>query len=688
MKILVFDRDENLKGPLKNILLAVHTEEIHGDNILNIRTTDYLEKGYRLAYKDKYGIWHEFIVKGLQETHAVTEPVIDAYCEASFYELLGDYIEDKRPQDVPANTALARALEGTRWEVGFVDDLGSNTTNFYHISAMEAVYKVAEVWGGEIKPRIVVAGNKITHRYIDLLTRRGADRGKRFEFGKDISDIARYVQDDDIKTALYGYGMGEILENGEYGRRIDFAELNDGKAYVEDLEAKEIWGRLNPDGTRSHVFGKVEFDAIEDPQELLEATIEELEKWSQPQISYEATVTDLKAYGYDHEGIELGDTVAVIDRGFPRELRIKARCIRYARDLIDETNNKITLGNFLPNFIDGELDQQRRLENIMARQGIWDRAKIIDSDGTINAQFINNIVDELNQKMNSQGGYVYVSEDGKGLITYDKPIDQDPTMAIQLLGGAFRIANSKLPNGEFDWRTFGTGGGFTADEFVAGVLRGGKVHFDLTNGTFLIGNSTEDYNFYFDGTTLKVRLGTGKTIEESLEDVDEAIQNAQGTADQANSKADGLQDDLIEYIDTTATAEELGEVLGALRDYKEMLDINDAEVENAKLEIADLLERVPAVELQLGEFIQSWIFLDTYVRMGEEGLLIQEINGQTGIRITTDRIDFLDGSGEPVAYITNQVMRINRGIFVDSAQIGEHKIETIDNGHTVFTWMG
>lgn len=673
MKILVFDRDENLKGPLKNILLAVHTEEIHGDNILNIRTTDYLEKGYRLAYKDKYGIWHEFIVKGLQETHAVTEPVIDAYCEASFYELLGDYIEDKRPQDVPANTALARALEGTRWEVGFVDDLGSNTTNFYHISAMEAVYKVAEVWGGEIKPRIVVAGNKITHRYIDLLTRRGADRGKRFEFGKDISGIARYVQDDDIKTALYGYGMGEILENGEYGRRIDFAELNDGKAYVEDLAAKEIWGRLNPDGTRSHVFGKVEFDAIEDPQELLEATIEELEKRSQPQISYEATVTDLKAYGYDHEGIELGDTVAVIDRGFPRELRIKARCIRYARDLIDETNNKITLGNFLPNFIDGELDQQRRLENIMARQGIWDKAKILDPDG-LSAQYLKDLVQVLNNELNAQGGYVYLTDDGKGLITYDKPIDQDPTMAIQLLGGAFRIANSKLPNGEWDWRTFGTGAGFTADEFVAGVLRGGKVHFDLTNGTFLIGNSTEDYILYFDGTTLKVRLSTGKTIEESLQDIQD--------------HADNLQDDLIDYKETTATAEELGELIASMNDYMAMLDIANIEVENAKLEIADLLERVPAVELQLGEFIQDWIFLDTFIRMGEEGLLIQEINGQTGIRITTDRIDFLDGAGEPVAYITNQIMRINRGIFVDSAQIGEHKIETVGDGHTVFTWMG
>ena len=33
-------------------------------------------------------------------------------------------------------------------------------------------------------------------------------------------------------------------------------------------------------------------------------------------------------------------------------------------------------------------------------------------------------------------------------------------------------------------------------------------------------------------------------------------------------------------------------------------------------------------------------------------------------------------------------MRINRGIFVDSAQIGEHKVETISDGHTIFTWMG
>lgn len=74
--------------------------------------------------------------------------------------------------------------------------------------------------------------------------------------------------------------------------------------------------------------------------------------------------------------------------------------------------------------------------------------------------------------------------------------------------------------------------------------------------------------------------------------------------------------------------------------------------------------------------------------MADEGILIQELNGSTGIRISKDRIDFLDGSGEPVAFITNQEMKINRGIFVETAQIGEHKIQTLAGGHTIFTWMG
>jgi len=77
--------------------------------------------------------------------------------------------------------------------VGIVDDLGINSVNFYHISAKEAVQKVAETWQGEIRTRVEVVGNKIVGRYVDLLARRGHDLGKRFIYTKDLISITKTV---------------------------------------------------------------------------------------------------------------------------------------------------------------------------------------------------------------------------------------------------------------------------------------------------------------------------------------------------------------------------------------------------------------------------------------------------------------------------------------------------------------
>jgi phage minor structural protein len=531
MKFLLFDRTETFIGHLKDVLSARHSEEINGEDILELNTLDTVEKGQRILYKDNQGYWHEFIIRGVDEVHDGQTVTRTVFAESSFYETIGDYVEDKRPYNVPANIALENALLTTRWEVGIVDDLGLNSTNFYHISAKEAVQKVAETWQGELRYRIEVSGNKITGRYVDLLASRGQDLGKRFAYTKDLISITKTVHRDDVITALYGYGKGEEIVDeegqptGGYGRRITFGEINGGKNYVENNDARLVWGRLNPDGTRSHVFGKVEFDDCEDPEQLLQLTTAKLEELSQPIISYEASVIDLKAFGIEHEGVELGDTVGVIDREFRPELRLKARVVKVTRDLLEPENTMIVLGNFIPSVVDSWNEQEQYINNFRSKQGVWDRSNIINDDGTINAQFLKNLVDELNTRMNALGGYVYLSEDGKGLITYDKPIDQNPTMAIQLLGGAFRIANSKLPNGEWNWRTFGDGNGFVADAFIGGLLKGGKVHFDLTNGTLLIGDSVEDYALFWDGSKLNIKGALHITPETTWEPVEEYTLN-------------------------------------------------------------------------------------------------------------------------------------------------------------------
>ncbi len=518
----IFDKDEEYICNLKNLITASHEEELNGKDILEFsilgsnKNADKLEKKGRVIYKDRLGDWKEFIIQRIEEEHNEEGLVIEVYCESSFYETFGDYIDDKRPQNVTADVALGVALAPTRWNVGRVDNLGINSTNFYHLSSKEAVHKIAEVWQGEIKTRVEVVGNRITRRYVDLLYQRGHNTGKRYEYNKDLHSIIRTVQEDDVITALYGYGQGEHIEETDgYGRRINFADVEWSKAKGDPIdkplgqkwlgieENKEIWGRNNPDGTKAHVFGKVDYDDIEEPEELIKTTWEEYKIRSQPRITYEGKVIDLKELkGKEHEGVGLGDTVAVIDKGFSPILRIIARVISHIQDLLNPANDEVVLGNFIDDVTSSLRKQGEYIDQFRGKQGVWDRSKIIGEDGNINAQYLENLIGEMNERLNSQGGYVYLSEDGKGLTTYNKPIDQNPTMAIQLLGGAFRIANRRKPNGEFDWRTFGDGDGFVADMIVAGVLQGGKVRFDLTNGTLFIGDSPDDYVLLFDGQDL------------------------------------------------------------------------------------------------------------------------------------------------------------------------------------------
>ena len=497
----LFDKNEKYIGNLQYVLEAKHLEEINGEDVLTLTTLDNrVEKGFRVVYRDKEGNWKEFIIKGIEEIKQPDGIIKSVYCESSFYETLGDYIEDKRPYNTTANIALERALEPTRWEVGIVDDLGINSVNFYHISAKEAVQKVAEAWKGEIRTRVEVSGNRIVKRYVDLLARRGNDTGKRFTYTKDIEEIKKIVHRDDVITALYGYGKGEeIEETGGYGRRITFGDINGGKNYVENEEARLIWGRNNPDGTKSHVFGKVEFDDVEDSEELLRLTKEKLEELSKPLITYECKIIDLKAYGFEHEGVELGDTVVVIDKDFEPELRLKARVISITKDLLEPENNEIILGNFIPSIIDDTVKDKEFINNFRGKQGVWDRSNIISPDLKISANYLDEIINRLNDDLNSRGGYVYLTEDGKGIITYDKPIEQEPTKAIQITGGAFRIANSKLPNGEWNWRTFGTGDGFVADLINTGTLNANLIK----TGTIKSHNGNVSINLDDDNITIE-----------------------------------------------------------------------------------------------------------------------------------------------------------------------------------------
>ena len=71
--------------------------------------------------------------------------------------------------------------------------------------------------------------------------------------------------------------------------------------------------------------------------------------------------------------------------------------------------------------------------------------------------------------------------------------------------------------------------------------------------------------------------------------------------------------------------------------------------------------------------------IDGEIHLGEEG-------SNSQVRIGNNRISFMQ-SGQEVASISDQEMNINHGVFVETLRVGEHKIETIAGGHTIWQWI-
>jgi phage minor structural protein len=466
---------------------AKHREVLNGENTFSFTVPGgqadaaYVTEGNLVAFKDLDSYWQIFEIKRLVDTHGdgLTRT---AYCEHIFYELLDDIVTDKRPS-ADATAALAGMLDNTRWQVGTVDDLGASSTTAYYISALEAVQDVANAWKGELNWRCVISGGVIT-RYVDLRAMRGTDTGKQFAYSKDILNIEREVDTSGVITALYGRGKGVEVGDGTYGRRLTFADVvaDDkplGQEWVGDNEALAQWGR--PGGR--HRFDVFIDEEETDPAKLLEKTRAELAKRKVPRVTYRLDAVSLEeltklspdvsgeyflqpeqpaeytgrtGIDYSHEAVRLGDLTRVIDREFRPELIVSARVVEIERDLLDPSRTIITLGSFAPTIVDATINTARRVEEMANRP--------------YNTRWLDGKISVLQNEIENTGAFVFQTP-GDGILILNAATYDVATKAMKLGGGIFAIANQKDGNGGWNWRTFGDGAGFTADELNAGKVK-------------------------------------------------------------------------------------------------------------------------------------------------------------------------------------------------------------------------
>ncbi|NHM15798.1 hypothetical protein GMI69_03810 [Eggerthellaceae bacterium zg-887] len=288
-------------------------------------------------------MWREHVVVRTDEP---LEGLCSVCAESSLCELLDDFIEEQHLVSRTAAQALAVALAPTRWSVTSCNVTGTAGCVLYHVNALWALRRIAEVWGGEVEPVITVADGRVATRSIRFRQQLGSWRGLRFTYGKNMAGCTRTVLEQDVYTALYGFGAGLPLTDedgrytGGYRKKLTFGEVNGGINRVGDESARLVWGRWNADRTaKVHSFGSVVFSDCDDPTKLLALMRKALVDAVRPKVSYEIDVAAL-----DGGACGLGDEVAVIDASRTPKWRLKARVVKRVRTFGDAVICRVTIG--------------------------------------------------------------------------------------------------------------------------------------------------------------------------------------------------------------------------------------------------------------------------------------------------------------------------------------------------------
>lgn len=478
--VYLFDKNKTLIEPISPDNITVTDQEIELNGLIKHEVSG--------IYTNSVDDAHFFGVVDIDdESNFLMYKIDNKKTADSIFSLSGTYIlfddlngrggvvKDRRPQNESVTSILPTILSGTGWQIGQVRTSQTGTSNYYYVSKLEAFWDFLEKWNVEFKPRITFTQGRITGKYIDIYDEISSDYGKWYEYGDKLLTVTKEESSTNIFTAFIGRGKGEEVGDG-YGRRIGFEDVEWsidngdpvdkplGQDYVEIPEATALYGY--EDGTPR--FTVVEFSDIEIEEELLRATYEHAVEESRPKAQFKSDVIE--------DGVaQVGETVAIIRDDI--NIRYKTRIFKLKRDFKNKRIKSIDFGD--------QLVRSQAQRNKAVMQSIKDSERV-------NLDWLNSLRESIVDSYFNDDGYNYdLRADNEyelpgGYYSFDRPIDEDPTKVIYMGAGRLLIANSKTPNGEWEWRTAATGDGFVADEINTGTLNADLVRIMSDNANITI----------------------------------------------------------------------------------------------------------------------------------------------------------------------------------------------------------
>lgn len=257
-------------------------------------------------------------------------------------ELFTKYLSDHNSQVDPKK----------QFQVGIVtvtdpNDYITRESSDYPKSLDEMKAKLIDLLGGYFRPRL-----ENGTRYLDYITDYGSVSDQVIEFGVNLLDLTEYISAEDVFTVLIPLGAEQEDSEGNLTGRLTIESVNDGKDYIEDETAVELFGRI---------WKVQEWDDVTVADNLLTKGTEALQSGIEMAVSLSIKAVDMHLLNVDTSRIKLGDQVRVVS--VPHKLDKYFLCSKISYDLANPGNTVYTFGLNFSSLTDKMVSQQKSAQN-------------------------------------------------------------------------------------------------------------------------------------------------------------------------------------------------------------------------------------------------------------------------------------------------------------------------------------
>lgn len=211
--IKIIDSNNVVLAYLNNITDGYVKQVVNGEYSINftalieeLKTVFLYDTNNLLEYNNDY-----FNIVTIDEIHNENNMLmVNVYAEHICYDLLNITYNSFTYNNKTAIEVLTACLQDT----GFTLSPSTNVTGVHSISlenatAKEVLYKIANIWGGELE---------FFRNSIALKTQIGTNRNVDFRFGKNVSNIKRHINhaDDSVSYEVLVCNYAELDELGKY----------------------------------------------------------------------------------------------------------------------------------------------------------------------------------------------------------------------------------------------------------------------------------------------------------------------------------------------------------------------------------------------------------------------------------------------------------------------------------------